>query len=175
MTNMRIFAIVAIGAMASASAQAQTSGSSAAPPATAPAQSASAMAPPATPPAQSPNAMTPQASAAAIEACNGKMRALLAALDKGDYQGAEMDFDDTMKAGLTPDKLQQAWQSLPARFGQPVSRGTPHNSISDGYVVITVPMTYQNGNLAAQIACGADGKIAGFHAMTLPVPAPGGS
>ena len=175
MTNMRIIAIVATGAIASASAQAQMSGSSTAPPAAAPAQSASAMAPPATSPGQSANALSPQASAAAIESCNGKMHALLAALDKGDYQGAEMDFDDTMKAGLTPDKLQQAWQSLPAKFGQPVSRGTPHNSMSNGYVVITMPMTYRNGNLAAQVACGADGKIAGFHVMTVPLPAPGGS
>ena len=128
---------------------------------------------PATPaPQQSINALAPQASAAAIESCNSKMQALLAALDKGDYTGAEMDFNDTMKAGLTPEQLKQAWQSLPAKFGQPISRGSAHNSMSNGYVVITVPMTYQNGNLAAQIACGADGKIAGFHAMTLPTAAP---
>ncbi len=130
-------------------------------------------APAAPAPQQSINALAPQASAAAIESCNGKMQALLAALDKSDYTGAEMDFNDTMKAGLSPDQLKQAWQSLPAKFGQPISRGSAHNSMSNGYVVITVPMTYQNGNLAAQIACGADGKIAGFHAMTLPSAAPG--
>ncbi len=118
------------------------------------------------------NALSAQASAELIESCNNKMQSLLAALDKGDYTGAEMDFDDTMKAGLTRDQLQQAWQSLPAKFGQPLSRGAAHNSTSDNYIVITVPMQYQSGNLAAQIACGANGKIAGFHVMTIPAAVP---
>lgn len=157
MMKMRILAF-AIGMTSGVAALAQTSGGTTAPPTTTPQQSI--------------NALAPQASAAAIESCNSKMQALLAALDKGDYQGAEMDFNDTMKAGLTPVQLKQAWQSLPTKFGQPVSRGSAHNSMSNGYVVITVPMTYQSGNLAAQIACGPDGKIAGFHAMTLPVAAP---
>ena len=157
MTNMRILA-VAVGTLCGGAALAQTSGNKTTPPTTTPQQSI--------------NALAPQASAAAIESCNNKMTALLAALDKGDYAGAEMDFNDTMKAGLTPDQLKQAWQSLPAKFGQPISRGMPHNSMSDGYVVITVPMKFQNGDLAAQIACGTDGKIAGFHAMTLPAAAP---
>ncbi|MGH8213796.1 MAG: hypothetical protein ACREPP_11270, partial [Rhodanobacteraceae bacterium] len=68
-----------------------------------------AAAPAAPTPQQSINELAPQASAAAIESCNGKMQALLAALDKGDYQGAEMDFNGTMKSGLTPDQLKQAW------------------------------------------------------------------
>ena len=134
------------------------------------------------PGANAANALAPQASASAIEACTIKMQALLAALDKGDYAGAEMDFDDTMKAGLTPDQLKQAWESLPAKFGAPGQRGAPRNSLSDNYIVITVPMQYQNGNLAAQIACGANGRIAGFHVMTMPfapaassAPAPAGS
>ncbi|MBS0431207.1 MAG: DUF3887 domain-containing protein [Proteobacteria bacterium] len=118
-------------------------------------------------PIQPPNAADAHAAAAAIEACNAKMMALLAALDQHDYPGAVKDFDDTMRAGLTSDKLQQVWESLPARFGTPGPRGTPHNSTSGGYTVITVPMQFQNGSLAAQIACGADGRIAGFHVMTL--------
>lgn len=118
------------------------------------------------------NAADAHTAAAAIEACNAKMQTLLAALDRRDYAGAETDFNDTMRAGLTPGQLQQAWESLPAKFGQPVSRGAAHNSASNGYNVITVPMSFQNASLAAQIACGADGKIAGFHVMTLPSPSP---
>lgn len=113
-----------------------------------------------------------QSAAAAIESCNAKMQTLLAALDRHDYAGAEVDFNDTMRAGLTPDQLQQAWESLPQKFGTPGPRGMPHNSASNGYNVITVPMSFQNASLAAQVACGADGKIAGFHVMTLPPPSP---
>lgn len=125
-------------------------------------------APPTTTPQRSINALAPQASAASIESCNNKMQALLAALDKGDYQGAEMDFNDTIKAGLAPDQLKQAWQSLPAKFGTAGMRGAAQASMSNGYTVITVPMQYQNGSLAAQVACGTNGKIAGFHVLTMP-------
>lgn len=124
------------------------------------------------PPAMVVNTADAQPAVAAIESCNAKMQTLLAALDKHDYAGAEMDFNDTMRAGLTPDQLQQAWESLPQKFGTPGPRGMPHNSASNGYNVITVPMSFQNASLAAQIACGADGKIAGFHVMTLPSPTP---
>ncbi|HET6906726.1 MAG TPA: DUF3887 domain-containing protein [Rhodanobacteraceae bacterium] len=121
------------------------------------------------------NELAPQAVAAEIESCISKTDALLAALDKGDYRGAEMDFNPTMQAGLPPEQLKQAWEGLPARFGQPGPRGAPHNSLSGGYVVITVPMPFTNMMLAAQVACEADGKIGGFHVMTLPTPAPAAS
>jgi len=126
----------------------------------------------ASPSAKAINELAPQAAAAAIESCISKTDALLAALDKGDYAGAEMDFNPTMQAGLPPDQLKQAWEALPTRFGTPGARGAPHNSLSEGYVVITVPMPYQSMMLAAQVACEADGKIAGFHVMTLPVSQP---
>jgi hypothetical protein len=118
------------------------------------------------------NELAPQAAAASIESCIAKTDALLAALDKGDYQGAEMDFNPTMQAGMPPAQLKQDWESLPARFGKPGPRGAPHNSLSGGYVVVTVPMPHPNMMLAAQVACAADGKVAGFHVMTLPAPEP---
>lgn len=129
----------------------------------------------AAPAAKAINELAPQAAAASIESCISKADSLLAALDKGDWQGAEMDFNPTMQAGLPPAQLQQGWESLPARFGQPGPRGAPHNNLSGGYVVVTVPMPFPSMMLAAQVACAADGKIAGFHLMTLPAPAPAAS
>lgn len=145
--------LAAIGALTVIAAQAQTANPA-----------------PAPPPSQPAAAPSPQATAESIEACTLKTDELLVALDRKDWAGAERDFNAQMLAGLTAAQLQQGWESLPAKFGQPGPRGTPQNSYSNGYVVITVPMQFQNGNLAAQVACGADGKIAGFHAMTLPPP-----
>lgn len=54
----------------------------------------------ASPEAKSINTLAPQAAAAAIESCIEKTQALLAALDRHDYAGAEMDFNPTMRAGL---------------------------------------------------------------------------
>lgn len=127
----------------------------------------------ASPAAKAINDLAPQAAAAEIESCMSKADALLAALDKADYKGAEMDFNPTMQAGLPPGQLKQVWESLPARFGTPGPRGAPRNHLSGGYVMITVPMPYQKMMLAAQVACEADGKIAGFHLMALPATEPG--
>jgi len=165
MNPMNVIAIALLGASAAMSA---------APPQT-PVTHQVPMTPPAataSPGAKAINELAPQAAAASIESCISKTDALLAALDKGDYAGAEMDFNPTMQAGLPPDQLKQVWESLPARFGQPGPRGAPHNSLNDDYVVITVPMPFPSMMLAAQVACAADGHVAGFHLMQLPAPEP---
>lgn len=162
-TNRMVIALICVSAAASAAPPRPSATHQV--PITPPAATAS-------PAARAINELAPQAAAAAIESCISKTDALLAALDKGDYKGAETDFNPTMQAGLPPGQLKQAWEALPSRFGQPGPRGAPHNNLSDGYVVITVPMPYQKSMLATQVACAADGKIAGFHVMTLPAPEP---
>ena len=121
--------------------------------------------------------LSPQASAEAIESCMLRTGALLDALDRADYTTAETDFDPTIRAALSPAQLQQAWESLPAQFGRPGSRGAPQNVLSGGYVVVTVPIAYEKADLAAQVACDAEGKIGGFHMYALPSaqPAPAAS
>jgi len=133
---------------------------------------ATSLAATASPTARAVNELAPQAAAVEIESCITLTGALLAAHDKGDYQGAEMEFNPTMEAGLPPAQLKQVWESLPAQFGKPGPRGAPHNHISGSYVIVTVPMPFESMMLAAQTACAADGKIAGFHLMQLPAPEP---
>ncbi len=162
--NPRIVALAVFGAIASFGAQAQTTEPVPAPASTNAAASMSNSA------AITAGATGGQASAAAIEGCTAKATTLLDALDKGDYADAGKDFSDQVRAGAPADKLKAVWESMPQRFGARGARGAPQNSASDGYIVITVPMPFQNGNLAAQVACGADGKIAGFHVMTVPQP-----
>lgn len=111
-----------------------------------------------------------QSSAEAIENCTAKTDALLTALDRGDYVGAESDFSPSMQAGLTTAQLKSGWESLPVKFGKAGARGAPHNTLSKGYTVITIPMPFERANLAVQVACGADGPIAGFHALSLSPP-----
>ncbi len=154
MKDLRIFAL-AIG-MISLSALAQTSGNKTAPPTTTPQQSI--------------NALSTQASAEAIESCNNKMQALLAALDKGDYAGAEMDFNDTMKAGLPPERLKQVWETLPEKFGKRGIHESPQSNINGTFVVVNVTTPYEKANVVTQVVCGANGKIAGFNARSMTAP-----
>ena len=63
------------------------------------------------------------ARTSAIQAAEGdpltvKARALLAAMEKADFQGAILDFDETMLKVFGPDKVEAMWtKQLPAQVG----------------------------------------------------------
>ncbi|TAM92947.1 MAG: DUF3887 domain-containing protein [Rhodanobacteraceae bacterium] len=109
------------------------------------------------------NAMAGQADAARIEACGHLSDAMLGALDKGEYKAATSDFDARMQAGLDPGKLAKVWASVGTQLGKLETRGTPQTVMYEGIPVITTPLQFEKGNLAAQVACDNDGKVAGFY------------
>ncbi len=113
-----------------------------------------------------------EASAAAIEACTASTGTFLDRLEKGDYNGATSNFDEAMRSGLPAGKLGQVWQSIGAQFGKLKSRDVPQNVMYQGYAVITVPLHFEKGDLAARLSCGRGGKFNGFHVLPLPAAEP---
>lgn len=99
-------------------------------------------------------------------ACEARATSLLDAAQKGDYDGATRDFDAKMRAALPPAKLRQAWESL-AQFGALQARGQAHPMKGEGYIAITIPLIFEKTNLYAQVACGSDGRVAGFYVKPL--------
>lgn len=116
------------------------------------------------------NAVAGQADAARMEACGNLSGALLDAFDKGDFRAATAHFDGQMLALVDAKKLGEVQQSILGQFGKFESRGTPQTVMYQGMVVVSTPMHYAKGNLAAVVACGRDGKIAGFR-LTPAAPA----
>lgn len=108
-------------------------------------------------------AVAGQADAARMEACTHLSSALLDALDKGDYQAATANFDNTMQAGLSAQKLQAAWLDVGAQVGRLEARGAPRSFMYQGLFIVTTPMRFARGGLTAQVACNAEGQIAGFY------------
>ncbi len=108
------------------------------------------------------NALAGQTDAARIEACTSAANTMIGNLGKGDAKAATMDFDSTMQANLSPDKLAEVWQQVEHQMGKLQGRGTPQNVMYQGHTIITVPLRFEKGALNAQVACDADGKIAGF-------------
>lgn len=102
-------------------------------------------------------------------ACEARATSLLDAAQKGDYAGATRDFDAKMRAGLPALKFKQAWESL-AQFGALTARGQTHLATDDGYIAVTVPLLFEKANLYAQVACGSDGRVAGFYIKPLEMP-----
>jgi len=74
-----------------------------------------------------------------------------------------------MRTDMPPPKLKQQWDSL-AQFGKLVARGQSHLSTGQGYTLVMIPLIFEKTNLVAQIACGTDGRIAGFHVTAAPKP-----
>jgi hypothetical protein len=160
------------------------------PPETTPPESTPAEAPPATetpapaaepaPSAPAPETEAPAAAEAADSPADKEARSLAAScvarstslLDnaaKSDFGGATRDFDAKMRTDMPPAKLKQQWDSL-AQFGKLVARGQSHVSSGQGYLIVMIPLIFEKTNLVAQVACGTDGRIAGFHVTQAPKP-----
>ncbi|HKE47918.1 MAG TPA: DUF3887 domain-containing protein [Rhodanobacteraceae bacterium] len=102
-------------------------------------------------------------------ACSSRASSLLDDAQKADYGNATRDFNATMRSQMPPAKLKEQWESL-AQFGKLVARGQSHLGTGDGYTIVMIPLIFEKTNLVAQIACGTDGRIAGFHVNQAPKP-----
>jgi hypothetical protein len=114
-----------------------------------------------------PQSDTPDARLAA--GCEARATSILDAAQKGDYAAAVRDFDAKMRSAMPAAKFKQDWESL-AQFGALQARGQSHLATSEGYLIVTIPLIFEKANLYAQIDCGSDGRIAGFHVKPLEVP-----
>lgn len=95
--------------------------------------------------------------------CESVSTRMLDALDRGDYSAATADFNDIMKTRLTTDKLSEAWQAIPAQFGERGGREQAQVSQVGADTVVVTALHYGTTLIDAQVACSADGKIAGFY------------
>ncbi len=116
------------------------------------------------------NAVAGEANATRIEACVVAAGAMIADLDKDDFMAATADFDPTMRAGLGADKLGLVWQQVGHQLGKLHGLGEAQNVMYQGRVVVTQPLHFEKGDLNAQVACDADGKIAGFFLRPATAP-----
>jgi hypothetical protein len=116
------------------------------------------------------NATAGQANAVRIETCTATTNALIDHLEKGDFTAATANFDANMKANLDADKLGQFWNQVASRVGTLQGRGAPQNMMYEGHAVITLPLHFEKGDANAQVACDADGKVAGFYLRPTSAP-----
>jgi hypothetical protein len=101
--------------------------------------------------------------------CVARATAMLDGAQKNDFAGATRDFDAKMRTDMPAPKLKQQWDSL-SQFGKLVARGQSHLGTGQGYLIVMIPLIFEKTNLVAQIACGSDGRIAGFHVTPAPKP-----
>lgn len=107
------------------------------------------------------NQQAPQstpASTAQTTSCGGAANRAITAMNKGDFNGAMQSFDPAHKPAS--DKLQQAWGNLTKQYGNAKSIGNAsQGQMTQGYVVVLVPLQFDKGQLGAEAACGANGQL----------------
>jgi len=103
--------------------------------------------------------------------CVARATSLLDEAQKADYGNVTRDFDAKMRTDMPAAKFKQQWESL-GQFGKLVARGQSHLGTGEGYTLVMIPLIFEKNNLVAQIACGSDGRIAGFHVTEAPKTTP---
>jgi hypothetical protein len=98
------------------------------------------------------------ASSAQMTSCGGAANRAISAMNKGDFNGAMQSFDPAHKP--PSDKLQQAWGNLTKQYGNAKSIGdASQGQVTQGYVVVLVPLQFDKGPLGAEAACSANGQL----------------
>jgi hypothetical protein len=113
------------------------------------------------------NAVAGQANATRLEACDDLSASMLDALEKGDFEAATSSFDNQMRTNLDAKKLGQVWTSVGAHFGALQSRGFPQAAMYQQVFIVVTPLYFEKGGLRAQVVCGMDNKIVGFHVQPI--------
>jgi len=106
------------------------------------------------------------------DALTVKARAFIAALAKGDFAQAALDFDATMTKVFGPDKLEAMWtKQLPAQVGAFKQQGPGRREQLQSYEIVLITCSFEKTLLDARIVFDKAGKIAGFGLVPTAPPA----
>jgi dienelactone hydrolase len=92
-----------------------------------------------------------------------KARAMLAALERGDFPAAAKDFDETMLKISGPDKLEEFWNQVPEKLGVFKRQTAARRDQFAGYEVAYVTCEFEKVTLDARVVFDKDKKITGFQ------------
>ena len=117
-------------------------------------------------------ALRAQAPSPAEDALTVKARAFLTALEKGEFELAARDFDETMLKLSGPDKLGKMWkEQLPAQLGTFKKQSGARRDELQGYEIVLVTCEFEKATLDARIVFDKAGKIAGLGFVPTAPPA----
>lgn len=88
-----------------------------------------------------------------------------------DWPALRADFDATMDAQLSEERLAEVWTQLVAQIGAYSSRGEPVEiPKSDANVVYDTPMRFERAEMKCRVTFNLDGTIAGLFILQPEVP-----
>jgi hypothetical protein len=108
-------------------------------------------------------ALSKQEKAAAEDALVIKARAMLDALNRGDFRAAAKDFDETMMKVSGPEKLAEFWKQVPQQLGAFKKQTAARRDQLGPYDIALVTCEFEKTTLDARVVFDKAGKIAGFQ------------
>lgn len=92
-----------------------------------------------------------------------KARAFLEALQKGNFERAVKDFNETMMKASGPDKLAAFWKEVPAKLGALKRQTDARRDKLGPYEIVLVTCEFEKTVLDARVVFDKDGRIGGFQ------------
>lgn len=79
-----------------------------------------------------------------------------------DYEGIRRNFNDTMKAGLSAEKMKEVWRSVLEHVGAFRSQGDPQSQMNQGWEIIVIQCQMERGKINVEVDYDPSGKIGGL-------------
>jgi uncharacterized membrane protein len=92
----------------------------------------------------------------------GKAQSLISNMAKGDFVGAEKDFDTTMRAVLPAEKLGQAWSQVTAKAGPFKSRVGSREAQEAGFQIVYVTCQFGHASFDVKVVFSDSGEVSGL-------------
>jgi len=88
---------------------------------------------------------------------------------KGDFASATKDFDATVKAAMSAERLGQTWSQLTAQFGAFKSRtGSREVQVVAGFQTVYVTCQFEKASLDIVLSIGGSGQVGGLQIIPTP-------
>lgn len=95
-----------------------------------------------------------------------KAAALTDLMSQNDWAAVRVDFDATMREGLSEEQLAAAWKQVVQLQGDYRSRGEPTRVLKPGtLVVFDTPMTFERGLMKSRVTFRENGDVAGLFVL----------
>lgn len=92
-----------------------------------------------------------------------KAESYISLLAEGEYEEVVKYFDETMKAELTPDALEEIWETLLEQAGNFIDQEFDSTEqVDDGYQLVFINGLFEATDVTFTITFDEDGQIAGF-------------
>ena len=79
-----------------------------------------------------------------------------------DYEGIRRDFNDTMKSGLSAEKMREVWRAVIDHLGQYKSQSEPQSNSAQNWEAVVIRCQMERGQVDVEVDYDPEGKIGGL-------------